>query len=171
MGEALDQAAAAGLVVGVGDLAAVDDRAGLDRELLAELGVAVVEGRRGGDHLEGRARGLERGERLPREGEDVAVLGVEDGGAAEGAAEGGDGRVLQVGVDRRPHGLAGNRRLLGDQRLAVVAGGEELAAGRSGEDRVERELESGLAARGALGEAGRGHLLRAARRGACPSRR
>src|SRR5438067_1459162 len=58
LGEALGERAAAELAVGVLKVDAVDHGLLRHRKLRAELGEVRLENRRGGDQLEGRARGL-----------------------------------------------------------------------------------------------------------------
>ena len=120
VGEAGHQRAAAELVVGVRDLAADVAVGALDRELLAELGHAGIEGGAGGDHLEGRARRLGGREGEAGDAEQVAGLRVEHGDAAVGRAKRGDGGLLRLRVDRRLHGLRRHR----------VAAGEDAAVAR-----------------------------------------
>ena len=157
MGERLDEAAATGFVVGVGDLAAVDHDRGLDRELVRELDDLRLQRRRGRDHLEGRARRLRAGEGDPRQRQHRAVAGVQHGDAAVLAAQRRDRALLEARIDRRVHRLSRDGLAAGEHppaagRIGAVARDrDQLAARPPGEASVEGELE----AAGPGGAAGR----------------
>ena len=144
MGEAVLEAPAAGLAVRVLELHAVDQRVGLDRELLGLLDEALLERRGRGDDLERGPGRLGRRERDPRQGPHLGGAGVERRDPAEPPGQGGDRRLLHLAVDGGVDVSSPPRTALGDHASAR----EQPARGPARQLALEHALEAGDPDRG-----------------------